>query len=158
MNNSAKGNMYEATIEATRELFGMHLSGSASGLVCVVSSNTVEADAREALGNSLAALGYGKNSCTFVSLTSHDGEVVLDPQALFLVVEGLDPLCFVAFDKQAADVLGKAYRGRVPLDSPVRLFGRSGVAFSSFASMLSSPESKQKAWALLKKLPRFGER
>ena len=32
------------------------------------------------------------------------------------------------------------------------------MAFKSFEHMLDDAQSKQAAWALLKKLPRFGER
>ena len=44
------------------------------------------------------------------------------------------------------------------LDGACRLFGRDAVAFKSFEHMLDDAQSKQAAWALLKKLPRFGER
>ena len=36
-----------------------------------------------------------------------------------------------------------------------RILGRNAVTFSSFESMLSTPNDKQRAWALLKKLPRM---
>ena len=64
----------------------------------------------------------------------------------------------VAADAEAARALGAAYRQEVPLDGACRLFGRDAVAFKSFEHMLDDAQSKQAAWALLKKLPRFGER
>ena len=64
----------------------------------------------------------------------------------------------VAADAEAARALGAAYRPEVPLDGACRLFGRDAVAFKSFEHMLDDAQSKQAAWALLKKLPRFGER
>ena len=81
----------------------------------------------------------------------------LDDQALFLLVEGLDPLCLIATDSTAAAALGRAYRCEVPLGKPGRAFGRSVVAFRDFDAMLDDGQDKQIAWALLKKLPRFGE-
>ncbi len=75
---------------------------------------------------------------------------------LFAVVEGLDPLCVVAGDATGAQALANAYQQSVPLDAHCRLFGRDAVAFRSFESLLGSAESKQRAWALLKKLPRLG--
>ena len=77
--------------------------------------------------------------------------------ALFLLVEGLDPLCLIATDSTAAAALGRAYRCEVPLGKPGRAFGRSVVAFRDFDAMLDDGQDKQIAWALLKKLPRFGE-
>ena len=59
---------------------------------------------------------------------------------------------------EAARALGAAYRQEVPLDGACRLFGRDAVAFKSFEHMLDDAQSKQAAWALLKKLPRFGGR
>ena len=86
------------------------------------------------------------------------GDAALDGQALFLLLEGLDPLIVVAAGAEAARALGAAYRQEVPLDGACRLFGRDAVAFKSFEHMLDDAQSKQAAWALLKKLPRFGER
>jgi len=43
------------------------------------------------------------------------------------------------------------------LGKPGRAFGRSVVAFRDFDAMLDDGQDKQIAWALLKKLPRFGE-
>lgn len=39
-----------------------------------------------------------------------------------------------------------------------RAFGRTVVAFRDFDAMLDDAQDKQVAWALLKKLPHFGER
>ena len=77
-------------------------------------------------------------------------------EELFAVIEGLDPLCVVAGDATGAQALANAYQQSVPLDAHCRLFGRDAVAFRSFESLLGSAESKQRAWALLKKLPRLG--
>ena len=138
--------MYEVTLEETWDLFAPYLDGARTGIVCVASA--------------AAALGYGRACCTYVVLQagSAAGDAALDGQALFLLLEGLDPLVVVAADAEAARALGAAYRQEVPLDSACRLFGRDAVAFKSFEHMLDDAQSKQAAWALLKKLPRFGER
>ena len=158
MKNSANGNMYEVTLEETWELFGSYLNGAKAGLVCIVSEKPLSAEAKSALENSAAALGYGRAGCTFATLADADNKTALDAQALFLLIEGLDPLVVVATDAEAARSLGGAYRQDVPLDAPFRLFGRSAVAFAAFESLLENAQSKQVAWALLKKLPKFGER
>ena len=134
--------MYEVTLEETWDLFAPYLDGARTGIVCVASAARLGDAARSALEKSAAALGYA----------------ALDGQALFLLLEGLDPLIVVAADAEAARALGAAYRQEVPLDGACRLFGRDAVAFKSFEHMLDDAQSKQAAWALLKKLPRFGER
>lgn len=152
--------MYEVTLEETWDLFAPYLDGARAGIVCVASTIRLGDAAQSALENSAAALGYGHACCTYVALRpdSAAGDAALDGQALFLLLEGLDPLIVVAADAEAARALGAAYRQEVPLDGACRLFGRDAVAFKSFEHMLDDAQSKQAAWALLKKLPRFGER
>ena len=120
--------MYEVALDEAWELFAEHLDGARSALVCVASGSGSSERSRAALN-----------------------------QALFLLVEGLDPLCLIATDSTAAAALGRAYRCEVPLGKPGRAFGRSVVAFRDFDAMLDDGQDKQIAWALLKKLPRFGE-
>lgn len=79
----------------------------------------------------------------------------LDAKSLFRIVEGIDPLCVVATDAVATSALSSAYRQQVPPDAHCRLLGRDAVTFYLFEDMLKESGSKQKAWALLKKLPRL---
>lgn len=151
MRNSANGNIYEATLDEAWTLFEDHLDGCRSGLICVAASETLDARTRNALESAAAARGYGRGTCTFANLAA-DG-ALLDEKALFLLMEALDPLCVIAADEAAARALADAYRCAVPLDAPCRLFGRDAVAFRSFARMLDDDRSKQRAWAILKKLP-----
>ena len=139
MKNSAKCNMYEVGLAQTRELFGDYLDGSPSALICAVSAQVLGEAARAALESSAAALGYGHGAVTFATLA--DAEGALDGPALFALVEGLDPLCVVAADAEAATALSQAYR--------------PAVAFDSFEQMLADDQAKQRAWALLKTLPRL---
>ncbi|MEE0845916.1 MAG: hypothetical protein U0L71_06940 [Eggerthellaceae bacterium] len=143
--------MYEVAAQESRDLFGAFLSGSELPLVCVASGAPLEGTARTALENSARQLGYG-DACTFVVLECPEGS--LDAPALFTLIEGLDPLCLIAADADAARLLSEAYRCPVPQGGATRLFGRPTVAFRSFPAMLRSPDDKQRAWALLKKLPR----
>ncbi|WP_204217343.1 hypothetical protein [Gordonibacter sp. An230] len=143
--------MYEVTLEETWDLFGSYLDGSRSALVCAVSESSLSARARSALESSLEALGYGRESCAYATL---DAEI--DSAALFLLLEGIDPLCLIATDETAARALGKTYRCHVEPMMASRAFGRTVVAFRNFDTMLDDAQSKQTAWALLKKLPRLG--
>ena len=143
--------MYEVALDEAWELFGEHLDGARAALVCVASERPLSERSRSALNNAMASLGYGNDACTFAVVEG------LDDQALFLLIEGLDPLCLIAADQEAARALGRAYRCDVPLGKPGRAFGRDAAAFRDFDAMLDDGQDKQIAWALLKKLPRFGE-
>ena len=87
--------------------------------------------------------------------TSTNQEMLLDPVAIFSLVEGLDPLVVVATDSQAAGLLGVAYKQDILLERAGQLFGRPFVAFADFASHLKNPDAKQRAWRLLKTLPKY---
>lgn len=174
MNYSAKCNIYEYSLATTWERFADRLSGSYGALFCVVSERPLPPQAQQALASSAKALGYGTEPCTFVTLcagtaapdagmagqpeapdTGVDSRA-LDADSLLRLIEGLDPNVIVAADAAAARALGTAYRAEVPPSGIARLLGRSTVAFRSFPDMLGSQDGKQKAWALLKRLPAFG--
>lgn len=154
--------MYEVALNEAWELFGSHLHGARSALVCVLSELPLDERSQRALNSSTEALGYGKAACTFATLRDAaepgSNQDILDDQALFLMLEGLDPLCLVCADAAAAAACARAYRCEVPAGKPCRVFGRTAVAFASFPAMLDDGQDKQVAWALLKKLPKFGER
>lgn len=151
------GNMYEGILKNTWELFGAYLHGAPEGLICVVSNHTLETKSQSALNQALASRGYGEAPCTFISL-EQPPEPTLDDQAIFLLLEGLDPLFIIAADFTSTQALNSAYRTHIATDSSCQLFGRPCVAFTSFADMLAGNKTKQKAWSLLKSLPVYGER
>ena len=143
-------NKYEVALDETWELFAEHLSGARAGLVLCVGAEALGVKARGALESSARALGYGEGACTFVTVRD------LEENALFVLVEGIDPVCIMATDGKAAALLGQAYKCSVPSGKPTRLLGRTCVAFLDFEQMLENDADKQIAWALLKKLPKFG--
>ncbi|CAK7027851.1 MAG: hypothetical protein PEGG_01158 [Paraeggerthella hongkongensis] len=155
MKKSANGNMYEVALDEAWELFGAHLSGARSGLVCVLSTQQLDERSRNALNSSAAALGYGRDACLFATLAPEG--TPLDSQALFLLIEGVDPLCLVATDEAALKALCETYRCKAVPGKASRVFGRTCVAFRSFSRMLDDGQEKQVAWALLKKLPKRGD-
>ncbi|MEG2260925.1 MAG: hypothetical protein RSB68_04460, partial [Raoultibacter sp.] len=164
--------MYEVGLEQAWESFAAHLSGAREGLICVVSNHPLDAPARTALESSFAALGWGAQAGVFLTLHAQgvqeaasaeevpagesgvgEGAVVeggaggttLDESTLFEAIEGIDPLLLVATDKQATEALGHAYHQEIPCDKHSRLFGRTTCAFTSFSTLLSEKETKQKA-------------
>ncbi len=153
MKEFTKSNIYGANGQAALELYSDYVSGGGSTLACVVSARPLSGGARNAAESSMAALGYGAGP-VFVVLTVDD--VTLSDQDLFSLVEGVDPLVVVATDAPAAAALSHAYRTDMKLGEAGRLFGRDAVAFRDLEGMLATPEDKQRAWALFKKLPRLG--
>ena len=139
---------YGAAAREIGELFEDYLEGGPDRPALALSSESLDGNARIAIEKSLVAFGHDPESCSFARC----GE--LDPQATFLLIEGIDPLYVIATDREASALLAKAYRTDYPLDSPIRVAGRPGVAFTDLASLMTTPESKQKAWKLLKSLPR----
>ena len=144
----ASKSAYGASAREIGELFADYLEGDADRPALAMSSAALEHDARVAIDRSLVAFGYSPDSCSFATCGA------LDPQAIFLFVEGLDPLYVIATDSEAVALLAKAYRCDYPLDSPIRVAGRPGVAFTDLHALMATPESKQRAWKLLKSLPK----
>ena len=154
-----RSNIYSASAEEIRELFGDYLDGSDACIALALSERPLDETARSAIAKSLESFGYGDGACTHATLLPADesvegGDVPLDGQALFLLVEGLDPLFLICCDATSAACLGQAYRTSLDLDASTRAFGRTVVVFRDFASMLSTEKGKQRAWRLLKSLPK----
>ena len=159
-----RSNIYEAGAAGIAELFGDYLEcapPTGSCIALALSARPLGDGARDAIGKSLAALGYGEGAASFATLSPRDpeaegGDIVLGPQDLFMLVEGLDPLCAIAADEAAVRALESTYRCSFALDSPIRMFGRPAVAFRALEPMLESDAGKQRAWRLFKSLPKRG--
>lgn len=150
----AKSNMYEVNATSTLEVYGDFIHAAGESLIIVISTRALSSDAQTALESSVFALGYGKNAATY-AVTTLGGGGALGAADLANVVEGLDPLALIVADGQAAELLSRAYRARVAPDGAARVMGRTVIAFRNFEDMLGSSAEKQRAWALLKKLPRL---
>ena len=148
---STRSNIYEANGSLVWDLYADYVSGSHSTLACAIGSREASEAARHALESSMAALGYG-GALAFVTLDVDD--IPLGDVDLFTLVEGIDPLAIVATDAAAAARLARAYRQNI---EACRIFCRNGVAFRDLDGMLETPEGKQRAWALFKKLPHLGK-
>ena len=146
------GNIFGAPLRETIDFFSDFIQGTSGGYALYLSQSHPTDAAFTAVDNSLAALGYGKGACCFAAI-SVDG-INLDPDAVRTLIEGLDPVILIAADAQANAVLSQAYRASITANAPLRLMGRSGVTFENFEQMISTPDGKQRAWALLKTLPK----
>ncbi|MBQ9001296.1 MAG: hypothetical protein IJ087_05530 [Eggerthellaceae bacterium] len=138
---------YGASAREIAELFAAYLEGGSNRPAIALSSTELDGYSKNAIEKSLEAFGYTPDSCTFATTSE------LDAQAIFLLIEGLDPLYVISTDGNATAKLAQAYRLNLPDDQPARILGRPAVTFADLHSLMATPESKQKAWKLLKSLP-----
>lgn len=155
----AQSNIYGAGAASVFELFGDYVEGDAGRAALVFGSARPSDAATHALDRSLAAFGYGSDAFSVATATPLDpsiegGDIPLDPHALFLLVEGIDPLLFICIDEAATALVAQAYRTTISPDSSERILGRPAVFFKDLDALMESDAGKQKAWKLLKSLPR----
>lgn len=148
-------NIYAAARKQVRNEFAAYLSGADRGLFATVCSLALSAEARNALVKSAEALGYGPDGVTFITFDAKAPAPAVNAEALFRLIEGLDPVCLVCTDTASARLVGEAYRQDVPFMQPVHVFGRETRAFADLGALMDTPARKQQAWAQLKTLPRF---
>ncbi|MCD8316282.1 MAG: hypothetical protein LUB61_02610 [Eggerthellaceae bacterium] len=144
-------NIFELQAQSVMDAYGSYLDADPNLTMLIVCSNSLAPVAKDALASSAERLGYGRNAIGICMLTDGSGHD-LNPDELMTIVEGLDPIAVVATDREAAELLGKAYRLKLATDDINRAMGRSVVAFYDFEKMMNSSPSKQKAWALLKRI------
>ena len=154
-----RSNIFSASADELSDLFADYLDREGACIVLAISERPLSGDARNAIEKSLESFGYGDGACMYATLLPADeeaegGDVPLDAQALFLLLEGLDPLCVICADGAAASRLGEACRATFEQDAPIRAFGRPGVAFRNLTALLDTDAGKQHAWRLLKSLPK----
>lgn len=154
MNISARSNIFEVTAASTLEAYASHVKGPVACTALVLSERPLTDAAHDALVKSLASLGYGDKGIAFAHLDA-EGMRVGAPDA-FSIIEGLDPLCLVIADEASAQLLSQTYRCPIALDAYMRLLGRPCAAFKSFEGMLAEAAEKQRAWAVLKRIPKLG--
>lgn len=154
-----QSNIYEAGAADIRALFEDHVEGDSSRIALALSAEPLAGDARAAVSKSLQAFGYGADACSFATLKpgckakGSDG-AELDPQSVFLLVEALDPLLLVVADEKTARIVAQAYRAAFDLDAAARVFGRPTCIFRDLAELVKCDDGKQKAWKVLKSLPK----
>ncbi len=154
MISSARCNIYEVNAASVIALYGDFIEGGGRELSLVLASSSPTAPIRDAVEKSLNALGYGRGACAYVRLKTPDCGA-LGANDLRSIVEGLDPLTIVVCDAEAAQLLESAYRSPVAGDAAFRVLGRDVIAFGDLGALIATPEGKQRAWALLKKIPRL---
>lgn len=152
MISSVKSNIYEVNAISTLAVYGDFIEGTPQQTALTISTRALGQAGRDAASKSMRALGFGDAGCAWVWLAEGDGsEIALGAADLMSIVEGLDPLGIIVADKDAATLLGQAYRCTLPADDASRVMGRNVASFSNLEAMLGEEAGKQKAWAIMKK-------
>lgn len=144
---STSTNIYGQTRQSTWQRFEHALSGSSDAVILVASTRALSSQGAKALAKSFEARGYPEAAVAYARLEG------LEPEDVFALVEGLDPLCLVATDQDAARAYARACRHEFPLEQATRVFGREARAFESLDELLADEAGKQRAWRLLKSIP-----
>lgn len=150
---------YGASAVEVAELFADYLEGDGTRPAFALSGRKIDDASRNAIDKSLESFGYAPQSCTYATLIPHNadeegGDIPLDAQALFTLIEGLDPLLLIATDTVSRKALAHAFRVDLPeADAvPARIFGRPSAVFQDLTTLLKTETGKQKAWHVLKSL------
>lgn len=142
--------MFEVTGESVLTLYASQVEGTPAATLLVLSEKPLSNEARDALEKSAASLEFGDAPVALAVIAGE--EATLGAEDVRTVMEGLDPVAAVVTDAFAAETVSAAYRAPVALNDKNRLMGRTVVAFEDFEALMETPDGKQKAWALLKKL------
>ncbi len=130
--------------------YGSAIRGDVDADACIVSYGELPDEVTTALD--AACSGVGMPDPVYLDVAR------LAPADAFAALEGLDSQAVIVADDVAASLLGQAYRAEVAVDAFGHLFGRPCVAFASFQADLALERTKQRDWALLKRLRRSSER
>lgn len=150
MINSVRSNIFEVTGESVLTLYASNLTGTPASSLMVVAQKPLSDTARGALEKSAASLEFGDAPLAMAVVESPEG--ALGSEDVRTIVEGIDPVALVVADASAAELVSAAYRAPLLIDDRNRLLGRTAVMFQDFEALMETPESRQRAWALLKKL------
>ena len=155
-----KSNMYSVSADEIWGLFADYVEGNPDAGALALSTKPLPPAALNALEKSLAAFGYGNDALAYATLLPHETDAeganaALDPQAEFLLIEGLDPICLIACDERAIASLEATYRTTCKRDAAQHIFGRPCGVCEDLPALLTTDQGKQRAWSLLKTLPRI---
>lgn len=152
VNTGRNGNIYEFDAASALQRYAPFADGRPDGTLAVIFHETLSPDARAALASSAERLGFGRDGIIWISCTGLGGEDALSASELLDLAVSCDPIAFACTDATAAHLLGGAFETPCAIGAHGRVAGRNLVAFERFNDMLASPEEKQRAWALLKRL------
>lgn len=156
-----KINIYEINAYQALVRFERFVEGSANDLLLVISSAGLPDQSRQAIESTAERLGLGGSRISWATILGRetadkaDDEnepVPISAPNLHLLVESIDPAAIIVTDIGAMSILSEAYGTGLEADSSNRVACRTCATFSDFDTMLVDPDSKQKAWRVLKNL------
>lgn len=148
----ATGVLYGAAADEVISHFDAYFQGSSDRPFLVISFDPLGNAAADALQKSLKALGYTANSCSFIQLSPKECSISLDPDALRLLIEGVDPYRIICADAQCIDALNKSYRLDLVPNAINRIMGRTCGIFSNLDALVQNDVDKYLAWEIFKAL------
>ncbi len=154
MKNSADSNIYEVNALSVLNAYEDLIEGDTNSSVLVISAKPLSSQARKALEKSAEYLGYLSDAIAWALTALPDAALSLGTRDLHLLVEGLDPLFVIATDASSGELLGQAYGVKIAPDTLNRVLGRSVLCLKDFEGSLKNEDAKQRAWHLLKQLPK----
>lgn len=148
--------MLFATAEAMLAKYPLHVTATPNASLLCLSSKPLSEEAQAAVAASAERLGYGSSNVAWVAVAPEAEmeacTLPLTENDIRTIVEGIDPVAVVVTDSNAAAMMAEAYKQPLFCDHSCRLAGRSVAPFTNFEALLATPDSKQKAWTLLKEL------
>lgn len=139
--------MYTESIAPVLHAFEGSVEGSGAEACWVVSELAASSAVRTAVENTMEAFAFGARSCGYLQTA---GLAAIDARS---VIEAADPLFLIIGDGFSRGLIEEAYHAQLPPKGTARLLGRDVVCFESLDGLLQTPQGKQQAWALFKRLP-----
>ena len=121
--------------------------------MCLVTDAACDKACLEAIAKTAERLGYGHDDLAHVVIDTQ--ACCLSQDSLFELIEGLDPVCVCVVGQEAVSLFCQAYRLQVQSCVQTTALGRPVCLLADMATLLTSEDGRQKAWALLKMLPNF---
>ncbi len=145
--NGPSPSLFEQIAQRHVASFAGTYQGSVNAAAIVVASAEPCKQAKDAITAAFRELGYSSTSLGW-TVPAPEGD-------LFTLIEAICPVAVVALDRDAALELSRSFNTPLSLGVETQLLGHACVCFEDFAAMLQDADAKQKAWRLLKTLPRL---
>ena len=145
-------NSYAINAAETIEAYATFLQATPDDVIVALSFSPLTEAARFALERSATALGFGEGRIAYGTIVGATGST-LEPNDLWLIIEGIDPLGVVIADEGARGLFEVAYRCTLSDEESTTVAGRHVVSFADTEALLANPEGKQRLWHGLKALP-----
>ena len=139
--------MYTESIAPVLSAYEGFVEGSGTEACWVLTEHSASEAIRTATENTMGAFGFGPHGCGFLETSA------LGALDIRTIVEAAEPLFLIIADEFSLCLIEEGYEAKLPRQDTARLLGRDVVCFESLNELLQTPQGKQRAWALFKRLP-----